>query len=190
MFFYFPDFSFQVGYAFANTPAVNFQPCFTRSPGADAAAQAGHFNTPPGKTGQEIIELGKLNLQLALPCFGPAGKYIQDQLGPVNNPYTRDFLQVAGMDGGKLPVKNRQAGAMLTTEHSQFLNFAPTEKSGIIRLVPFLDQPSGNISAGCIRQTGQFLKGIRRLFRVVPGQFYSDEDSLFSLDFQRQSYLS
>ncbi len=60
--------------------------------------------------GQPVAELGRLHLELALVGAGPLGKYVQDQLSPVQNSQLGQPAQVSGLGGRKLLIEEKQVG--------------------------------------------------------------------------------
>ena len=138
-------------------PPVGFQLGFTGAPGADAAAQPGQRRALARKPGQQVPQLGKFHLQLALFAAGPLGEDIQDQRGAVNHPYTTGLFQVADLGGGQLPVKHQQVNVLLPTGLCHLLHHARTDAGGRIRGRAFLHHGEGGLRSG----------GAAKLFQLV-----------------------
>ena len=81
--------------AAGNLPLVGFELRFTGAAGADAAAELGHFNSPPRQARQHVIELGEFDLELAFLGAGVAGEDVENELGAVDDAGVDGFLDVA-----------------------------------------------------------------------------------------------
>ncbi|MNV75062.1 hypothetical protein D3C71_1683260 [compost metagenome] len=95
----------------ADMPAVGLQLALPGTSGTDTAAEPGQIFAVSRQAGQQIGELCQLNLYDAFSRLGPAGEYIQDQLGAVNNLQVECFLQISHLGSGQLLVKDRRIGA-------------------------------------------------------------------------------
>ena len=72
--------------AVANAAAVGFEFRFARPASADAAHEPRECGIlPDHKPRQKILQLCKLDLQLAFPALRPLGKNVEDQLRPVDD---------------------------------------------------------------------------------------------------------
>ena len=96
---HFLDLSLDVLDAAMNLAAVGFKLGFTRSAGANAAAELRHLHTTAAKPRQHVLKLRKLNLELAFTSARVAGKDIENQLGAIDHAAVEFVLQVAKLGG-------------------------------------------------------------------------------------------
>ena len=80
--------------------AVGFQLGFPRTTQADTTLLPLKVGPAADQTGTQMIELGQLDLQLALVGTGALGEDIQNQTGTVDYPALQFALQVALLAGG------------------------------------------------------------------------------------------
>src|SRR2546425_863896 len=69
----------------ADSPAIAFELGFARPPGPDAAAQPRERFPGANKTGQEVLQLRELHLQLPFPGPSTPREDVQDQLRTVDD---------------------------------------------------------------------------------------------------------
>jgi hypothetical protein len=99
-------------------PPVGLDLGLARTAGADAAA-AGHPAAglpgqrlaPAAQPGQHVLQLGQLDLGLALPAARMLGEDVQDQRGPVDDLDLHHAFQVAQLARGELAVADHRVGA-------------------------------------------------------------------------------
>ena len=75
----------------------DFQLGLTRTTGTDTTALTGKACAHSGKSGKQVLVLGKLYLESALSGFGSLGKNIQDQGAPIQNSDTHNIFQGANI---------------------------------------------------------------------------------------------
>ena len=93
-----------------NGPPVFFQLGLTGAPGADATALARQAEAAPAEAGQAVAHLGQFHLQATRGAGGSLGKDVEDQFAPVAHGEVEEPLQVAGLNGGELPIGHHQGG--------------------------------------------------------------------------------
>ena len=93
-----------------NLAAIRFELGFAWASGADAAAELRHSFALAGEARKHVLELGKLDLELALACAGVTGKYVEDELRAVKDTARQRCLKVAQLGGCKVVVKENQIG--------------------------------------------------------------------------------
>ena len=135
----------------ADMPPVGLQLAFPRAPGADAAAQPGHSRALAREPRQQIFQLSKLHLQLALPGSGPGSKNIQNQHGPVDDPDLRLKFQIADLCGRQLAVEDNQIDLLALTDLFQLLQPSAADARGSVGLLPLLDHRPHRLGAGALR---------------------------------------
>ena len=146
---------------------VRLQLRLAGAPGADAAAQPGKGCALAAQTGQQVFQLGKLHLQLALFAAGPLGEDIQNQGGAVNHLDAAGLFQVADLGGGQLPVEDEQVYLLLLAELGRLLHHTGADAGGGIWGGALLGQGEDRLRTGGV---GQLLQLPQRHLRVVlPG---------------------
>src|SRR6185437_10465698 len=92
--------------ALCNAPSVRFQFCFAGPACPDAAAQPRHLHAASRQSGQQVIELGKLNLQLPFPGASSRGKDVEYQLSAVDDFAVESTLKIPQLRGAEFAVED------------------------------------------------------------------------------------
>ena len=154
----------QTGNPPPDVPPVRFQLGFAGASGTDAAAQPGQGRTLSPQPWQQIAQLSKLHLQLALLAAGTLGENVQNQGGAVDHPDLAGFFQVADLGGSQLPVEDQQIHILLLAGLGRLLHHAGANTGGGVRGRPFLGQGEDRLRA---RGAGQLLQLRQRRLRVI-----------------------
>ena len=146
--------------------AVGLQLGLTGTTGADAAATRttatagaaalpGQRLAPAAQTGQEVAQLGQLDLGLALPGAGVLGEDVQDQRGPVDDLDLELLLQLAQLPGRELAVGDDGVGAGGLHRLAQLGDLARAHEGARVGVLAPLDEPVEDLGACGLGQAGQ-----------------------------------
>ncbi|OPZ59314.1 MAG: hypothetical protein BWY87_01063 [Deltaproteobacteria bacterium ADurb.Bin510] len=105
-----PGFLFQPGYALLGAPAVDLQLGLPRALGADAACQSAQGRVLAHQARHVVLELGQLDLNLALAGTGPLGEDVQNQLGAVEHAQVADEADRLGLRRAEFGVDDQEVG--------------------------------------------------------------------------------
>ena len=92
-------------------PAVGFELGLTRAAGADPAAEPLEMLPHAPHPLQVVLELGQLDLELALGGVGMLGEDVEDHRGAVDHPHLQPVLEMALLTGSELVVAHDHLGA-------------------------------------------------------------------------------
>jgi hypothetical protein len=148
-----------------NPPAVGLKLSLARSTRTDSTAEARHLDATADQARQQITQLGKLDLKLALPSAGAPGEDVQNELGAVDYLDRQRALQVALLSGTKISVEDDDAGLRGPRELCEFLNLATADQGGSFRGGPRLDDVLDHGGSGALRQRRKLFQG---LFGRIP----------------------
>ncbi len=132
--------------------AIGFELGFTRPAGADTAAKLAHGLALAGQARQLVLELRKLNLQLAFARAGVAGEDVQNELGAIDHAAFQPRFEVAHLRGRQVVIEEHQVGAARGDHAVDLVDFACTHECGGVRAGAALDQGGGDFGSGGTRQ--------------------------------------
>ena len=107
--------------------------------GGLATGLAGHRLAPAAQARQEVLELGQLDLRLALPGLRVLGEDVEDQRGAVDDLDLDDVLQGAPLAGRQLGVADDGVGALGDDDVAQLGGLALAEVGGRVGVGAALD---------------------------------------------------
>src|SRR3989304_1765753 len=81
------------GHASADGPTVGFQLGLAGATRADAAPQSREIGSPTNRAGEQVVELGQFNLELAFPRLRALGEDIEDQRGAIDGLAPRQLFE-------------------------------------------------------------------------------------------------
>jgi len=150
--------------AVADAAAVCFKFLFTRSTNADAtrssaaalAAQPGHCGSLAGKPRQHVVELRKLDLQLAFAAARVSRKNIENELGTINHSALGVLFDVALLHRREITVENNERSFFGVRFGADFVEFAAANERRRVSSIAELKHRSCNFRAGAARQLDQF----------------------------------
>jgi hypothetical protein len=136
-----------------------------RAAGADpavdpACAQPLEVGPQPPHAGEVVLELGELDLELALGRVGVVGKDVEDHRSPVDHRHPQCRLQVALLARGKLVVAGHQVGVTGGDRLFQLAQLAGAEVAIGVGLRPLLDHVAGRGDTGGAKQLLELRQGI------------------------------
>ena len=100
------------------------------------------------QTRQQVLELGQLDLKLALASASAMGKDVQDQCGTIQNFAVEYFLEVSALRRGKFVVKNNGIDICVMAMFRKFLGLALADKRGCAGRGHLLDPFTYDLSPG------------------------------------------
>jgi len=115
-----------------NPAPVGFKLGFARTARADSAAQSGHGRAVASQTGQKIIQLRQLDLQLAFAGSRAPREDVENQLGPIENLHVQSFLQITLLRGSKLLIEHDHRRIVKVHLRLELVDFTGTDQGGRI----------------------------------------------------------
>jgi hypothetical protein len=112
----------------------------------------------PGQTGQLILELRHLHLELGLASARPLGKDLDDQAGPIGDGALELLLEIALLNRAELVVHDDQIVVQLGTEILHLLDLAAPEVGRRLWSVAALDYSPHGHAAGGLSQAGELVE--------------------------------
>ena len=141
--------------AVAHAPAVDLELGLARAASADAAAEPRERRVALGQPRQQVLELGQLDLELAVPGRGALGEDVEDQLGAVDHAQVEALGEVARLGGREVVVEDHQVDVQLEAADHQVLELAPADHRLRVDPRPALDHVSTTLDPGRARQLAQ-----------------------------------
>ena len=120
----------------------------------------GEVATPPTESLLEVLQLGQLDLGLALGALGVGGEDVEDQRGPVDDLDLDLVLQVAQLSGSELAVADDRVGAGGDHDLPQLLHLAAADVGGRIGALAALDQTLEDLRARRLGEQLQLRHGV------------------------------
>ena len=140
----------------------------TRAAGDPATRLPGHRLTPPPQPREQVVQLGELDLGLALRALGMLGEDVEDQGGPVDDLDLDDVLQAAALRRAQLAVADDRVGADRRHDAAQVLSLAAAEPGGRVRRLPALQDAVEHDAPRRLGQGREFAQGVLRVVGVPP----------------------
>ncbi len=171
---------FQMTDALADAPAVDFELRFTRAARADAAAQPRQMRPLARQARQQIFELCKFYLHLALVAARALGENIEDQLAAIDDAHFERRFQIALLRRRQVFVDDDEVGVAFLQGLLNFVDLAAADQSrrrDVFHLLAVLFDHGG---AGGFRQSFEFLQvEVERRCMVARRQRYAYEHGAF-----------
>ena len=139
------------------------RPPIPAPPGSPAAGLTRQVATPAAESLLEVLQLGQLDLGLALGALGVLGEDVEDQCGPVDHLDLDPILQVAQLRGRELAVTDHRVGTGGDHHLAQLLDLAAPDVRGRVGSGAALDQALEHLGAGGL---GEQLELGHRILRV------------------------
>ena len=106
----------------------------------------------PDKTSGEVLQLGQLDLQLALMAFGPQCKDVEDQRRPVHDPAIQLAFKISLLRGRDVVVEDDEIRAIHLSRKPDLVGLALAHVEGGVGRLP---TPLNHGHDRCARTTGQ-----------------------------------
>ena len=110
------------------------------------------------QAGQEVVQLGELDLELALAGSGATREDVQDELGAINNLQIQRLFEVAELGGREVVVEDNQSRARGASRRMYFTDFAPPHQRGGIGLGGALQHGTHDLGSGAGGELVKFLE--------------------------------
>ena len=172
------DLTAQLGDAGVDPATVELDLGLTRSARAHALAAGGlatglarHRLTPATQARQEVLQLGQLDLRLALPALRVLGEDVEDQRGAVDDLDLDDVLEGAALARRELGVADDGVGALGDDDVAQLDGLALAEVGGGVGVRPALDDTGEHLGPGGLGERGELA---HRVLGVVGGALAPD----------------
>ena len=120
-----------------------------------ATGLAGHRLTPAAQARQQVLQLGQLDLRLALLGLRVLGEDVEDQRGAVDDLDLDDVLEGAPLAGGQLGVADHRVGALGDDDVAQLLGLAGAEVGAGVRLRAALHESREDRRARRLGESGE-----------------------------------
>src|SRR5690606_6781352 len=150
------DLAAQLRHAVADAPTVQLDLRLTRTARAHARAGAadlttglpGHRLAPPAQAREEVLELGELDLGLALPGLRVLGEDVEDERGPVDDLDLDDVLERTALGRCELAVDHDGVRAAGRDDVGELGGLARAEVGARVRLRAALDDAVEHLGPG------------------------------------------
>jgi hypothetical protein len=126
-----------------------------------------------GKSGEEILVLGKLYLCAGMRGAGTAGKDIKDEIGAVNYTAVKLFLDVTHLAGRELVIKDGKSNFISFNKCSDLFDLALIDECARIGVFNPLQKISYRL---CSRRFGKECQ----LVKIITGRTLTDLRSDYS----------
>src|ERR1700722_8249396 len=166
------------GDAIANAAAVGFEFFFAGTANTDAtcattrtarpasaalAAKARHRGTLSGEARQHVVELCKLDLELAFTASCVLRKDIEDELRAINHATLGCLFDVALLHRREVAVENDERGFMRRGFGTDLIEFAAAYECGRIGGIAHLMNRAGDVSARAASEFDEFVERVLAL---------------------------
>ena len=147
--------------------------------GPGGATLTGKVGPVAGEPRHEVLQLGQLDLELALAGSGALGEDVEDQRRAVDDLGPEDLLEIAGLGPGEFVVEEHRVGIGLLGRLGELLGLArPDERAGVRRLET-LDSLTHHGHPGGGGQFGQLVEGIGDVPGGMALEFDADQEGAF-----------
>src|SRR5439155_5345366 len=135
---------------------------------------------------QHVVELRKLDLQLAFAAARVAGKDVENELRPINHAAFGVFFDVALLHRRKIAVEDDQRRLLGMGFGADFIQLAASDQRGRVGNVAKLKNCSGYGSAGTAGELDKFSEGFA--LRLTSGYPWDAPGSLPSYADQQSAF--
>ena len=149
----------------ANDPSVGLELGFAGAPEPDTAADTREVGPHPGEAGQQVLELGQLDLELGLVTAGAGGEDVEDDFRPVHHADLELALEVGALRRRQLLVEDHERGAGVGHRLGNLLDLALADEGGGIGCRDLLRHAPDDFGPGRVHQPGELFQ----VFGDVPG---------------------
>ena len=153
----------------ADDATVRLELCLTRPARADATAEPLQVRPLPDQSGQQIRELGQLDLQLALAGARALGEDVQDESGAVDDLDPEGFRDIALLDRRERVVGDEDVGAALARHLRDLVHLAASEVEARRGGGALLGHPLDHLRAGGAGEAFQLGQGLLDLPAALRG---------------------
>jgi hypothetical protein len=137
---------------------IGFELGLARAPHPDAALETLQVGPHPCKPGEQVLELGELDLHLRLAGARARGEDVEYQLGPVHHAAAGGVLHVLALRGSELVVEHYERRARLRHAVAELLDLSLAEVGRRIRTVELLRESADDFAARCVHELIELLE--------------------------------
>src|SRR6478609_3337667 len=128
--------------------------------GDAATGLTGHRLTPATQAGQEVLQLGQLDLRAALAALGVLGEDVEDQRRAVDDLHLDDVLERAPLARGELAVADDGVGPLLDDDVAQLERLALAQPRRGVGLLATLDDTLEHRRTGRLGEGRELADGV------------------------------
>ena len=159
--------------------AVALELRLARAAGADAAAEALEVLPHAAHPRQVVLELGELDLELALGADGVLGEDVEDQLRAVDDPRRERVLERPLLRRVELVVDDEHVGAAVGVQRLQLLELPLADVGLLIGPVALLDELLDRLDERRPRELAQLAELV---LGVGPFREHGEQEPLLGLE--------
>src|SRR6516164_2020111 len=142
----------------AQTAAIELELLLARSTRPDSTSEPRKQRASPSQARQEVIELGQLNLKLALAGARPPREDVENKLGPVDDLEPECQLEVAELGGGEVVLEDDTIRTRAVRQSLDVSNLSASEQRSGVRMRRVLHRTTKHLAAGARGQLRQLFK--------------------------------
>ena len=161
--------------ALLDAPTVQLELFLAGALEPDAAFLALQMRPEPAQAGNQIVELGQLDLEAALQRLGALGEDVENELGAVHHAHAEDLLEGSPLGGRKIVVEDDELGSGGLDVRRDLERLAPANVGGRMEGAQAAQGLAGDLGAGRVGQSAQFAEGILDLGARLVSQRSGDQ---------------
>ncbi len=146
--------------------------------GHPAARLPGQRLAPAAQPRQHVLQLGQLDLGLALAALGVLGEDVQDQRGAVDHLDLDHALKAAQLARAELAVADHRVRAGRGHDPGQLVRLARAHVGGGVDPAPALDQAVEHHGARGLGEPAELRQGVLRAGQRALGPYADQHDAL------------
>ena len=176
------DLTAQLRHAGADAPAIEFDLGLTGTtrahagaPGADlATGLAAHRVAPAAQAREQVLELGQLDLRLALAALGVLAEDVEDHGRAVDDLDLHDVLERTTLAGGEFGVGDDRVGADGRDDVAELLCLAAPDVGRRVGMGPALQDGVEHHGTGGLGERGELAQRVLGI-RLLALRVHADE---------------
>ena len=163
--------------ALFDAAAIQFELLLAGTFEADAALLPFQMGPEAAQAGNQIVELGELDLEAAFQRQGALGEDIEDELGPVHDAHAKDVFERSALGRGQVVVENDEIGSGRLDFSGNLLGLAAADVGGRLDGAQAAQGFAEDFGAGRVGQGAQFAERILHFGAGGVAQRGGDEPS-------------
>lgn len=144
--------------AITKQTTVGFELGFAGTAQADTALLTFQVSPAADKAGRQMLQLGKLNLNLAFMALGALGENIEDQAGAIKHPRFQHPFEIALLRRRQGVIEDDDVELQIGDGIRNLLRLAGTDKQRGVRTGAFACYGSDRLCASGLGQQEQFIQ--------------------------------
>ena len=150
------ELALEAGHAVAGAPAVDLELGLARPPAPDAAGEPRQRDLGPlREPRQQVLELGQLDLQLAVAGGRVLREDVEDELGAVDHPQLHALAEVARLRRGQVLVDDDEVDAAVEGAYREVVELARAEHGLGVDAGPVLGHRVDDVDPGRVGELAQ-----------------------------------